>query len=153
MATRIRPPADALYETDFYAWAKAQAALLRAGRVGELDLEHLSLEVEDLGDSLYRSARSRIRTIIEHLLKLDHSPAQESRAGWGDTIDSRRADLGPELTPLLRRRLESELPVIYAEARKYTARSLRRYGEDAAADALPATSPYSFEQITGDWLP
>ena len=32
MATRIKPTGEQLYEEDFYAWAKAQADLLRAGR-------------------------------------------------------------------------------------------------------------------------
>jgi len=30
---------------------------------------------------------------------------------------------------------------------------LRRHGEPAAADALPATCPYGLEQVTADWLP
>jgi hypothetical protein len=30
---------------------------------------------------------------------------------------------------------------------------LRKHGEAAAADALPATCPYTLDQITGDWLP
>ena len=80
MATRIKPTTEQLYEQDFYAWAKAQADLLRAGRYADLDLEHLIEEVDDLGESLRRSVRSRIRTIIEHLLKLEHSPAREPAA-------------------------------------------------------------------------
>jgi hypothetical protein len=51
MATRIRSR-TALYEQDFYAWAREQASLLRAGRYDELDLKHLTEEVEDLGGSL-----------------------------------------------------------------------------------------------------
>ena len=82
MATRIKPTSEPLYEQDFYAWSKAQADLLRAKRYSDLDLEHLIEEVDDLGESLNRSVRSRIRTIIEHLLKLEHSPAQDPRAGW-----------------------------------------------------------------------
>ena len=93
MATRVRTRSIDLYEQDFYAWAREQATLLRAGRYDELDLEHLSEEVEDLGGSLYRSVRSRIRTIIEHLLKLEHAPAAEPRGLWRDTIHAQRADL------------------------------------------------------------
>ena len=43
-----RPPAHTLYEEDFPLWAERQAALLRAGRFDELDLENLIEEVEDL---------------------------------------------------------------------------------------------------------
>jgi hypothetical protein len=153
MATRIGAKAGRLYETDFYAWTQRQAALLRAGRLDELDLEHLVEEIDDLGESLYRSARSRIQTIIEHLLKLQYSPAREPRRGWHDTILAQRRDLEDNLRASLRPRIEADLETFYARARQDTERSLRRYGEDAAADVLPATCPYSFEQITGDWLP
>ena len=153
MPTRVRTRSSELYERDFYAWTREQATLLRAGRYDELDLEHLSEEVEDLGGSLYRSVRSRMRTIIEHLLKLEHSPAAEPRSLWRDTIQAQRADLEDDLTASLRRRLQSELPKHYLRARAAAARSLRRYGETTAADALPETCPYTLDQIVGDWLP
>jgi hypothetical protein len=34
-----------------------------------------------LGETVYRSVRSRVRTIIEHLLQLEHSPASERKRG------------------------------------------------------------------------
>ena len=153
MATRIKPAAAQLYEQDFYAWAKAQAELLRAGRYSDLDLEHLVEEVDDLGESLKRSVRSRIRTTIEHLLKLEHSPARDPRAGWYDTILAQRSDLLDELTASIRREVEPTLPDLYDRARQNAATSLRQHGARAAADALPATCPYTLDQITGDWLP
>ena len=153
MATRIKPSTEHLYERDFYAWTKAQADLLRAGRFSDLDLEHLIEEVDDLGESLKRSVRSRIRTIIEHLLKLEHSPAQEPRGGWYDTVLAQRSDLLDELTASIRREIEPTLPNLYDRARQNAATSLRKHGEHAAADALPASCPYSFAQITSDWLP
>jgi hypothetical protein len=153
MATRVKPSTDLLYEQDFYAWSKAQADLLRAGRYADLDLEHLIEEVDDLGESLKRSVRSRLRTIIEHLLKLEHSPAQAPRGGWYDTILTQRSDLLDELTPSIRREVEPALQDLYDRTRERTATSLRKHREDAATDALPATCPYSFDQITGDWLP
>jgi hypothetical protein len=153
MATRLNSRTSDLYEADFYAWAKRQAELLRAGKYRELDLGNLIEEVDDLGGALYRGVRSRVRTIIEHLLKLQHSPAEEPRSGWYDTILAQRDDLLDDLTPTLRRMLEEVLPEQYARARKRAASSLRRHGEDAAADALPETCPYTLDQITGDWLP
>jgi hypothetical protein len=30
---------------------------------------------------------------------------------------------------------------------------LQKHGEQAAADALPATCPYTLDQIAGDWWP
>jgi hypothetical protein len=153
MATRIKPGTRHRYEQDFYAWAKAQADLLRAGHYSDLDLEHLIEEVDDLGESLYRSARSRIRTIIEHLLKLEHSPARDPRAGWVGTVMTQRSDLEDELTASLRPRLGQALPRTYDQARRNVAVTIREDGESAAADALPATCPYSLDQIAGHWLP
>ncbi|MBM3553572.1 MAG: DUF29 domain-containing protein [Alphaproteobacteria bacterium] len=41
--------ASQLYDRDFYAWANEQAALLRAGKLGEADIKHIAEEVESLG--------------------------------------------------------------------------------------------------------
>jgi hypothetical protein len=153
MATRIKPASKDLYEQDVYAWSKAQVDLLRARRFTELDLEHLIEEIEDVGGSLYREIRSRVRTIMEHLLKLEHSPADEPRAGWEKTIRMQRADLAEDLTPSLRPRIEQNLGRFYETARIEAAAALRDHGEDAAADALPETCPYSLDRITGEWLP
>ncbi len=153
MATQVKPKPNVLYDDDFYAWSRQQADLLRAGSFPELDLEHLIEEVDDLGGALKRSVRSRIGTIIEHLLQLGHSPAQDPRGGWYDTIITQRRDLADELTPSIRREIELELARLYDRARTDTATSLRLHGEANAADALPADCPYSLEQISGDWWP
>ncbi len=153
MATRVKAKASDLYERDIYAWSEQQAALLRARRFAELDLEHLILEIEDVGGSLYREVRSRVRTIMEHLLKLEHSPAADPRAGWEKTIRTARADLAEDLTPALRPRVERNFARFYEVARTEAAAGLRAHGEHVAADALPETCPHSLDQITSDWLP
>lgn len=153
MATQIKPVAKDLYKEDFYVWSQRQAELLRARRFDELDLAHLIEEVEDLGGSQKRSVRSHARRIMEHLLKLEHSPAKDPRLGWRETIRTQRSELLNDLTPTLHRELGDELPELYGRARQDAEASLRDHGEDAAADALPATCPFAVDQITGDWLP
>lgn len=153
MATRIKPVMRSLHNEDIYVWSRHQAELLRAGRYDELDLEHLIEEIEDLGGAAKKSVRSRARTIIEHLLKLQHSPAVDPRPGWRDTVRAQRDDLLDDLTPSLRRELGQELDALYAQARSRAEGSLRDHGETAVADALPTACPYSLDQITGDWLP
>ncbi len=153
MAVQVKARSGDLYEQDLYAWSKAQADLLRRRRFSALDLEHVVEEIEDVGGSLYREVRSRVRTIMEHLLKLEHSTATEPRAGWERTIRTQRADLAEDLTPSLRPRVERGLARFYEAARIEAAASLRAHGEPAAAAALPPTSPYTLDQITGDWLP
>ena len=86
-------------------------------------------------------------------MKLEHSPAQLPRGGWYDTVLAQRSDLLDELTASIRREVAPTLPDLYDRARQNAATSLRTHGERAAADALPSTCPYTFDQITGDWLP
>lgn len=37
-----------LHDTDFHAWANKQAALLRAGRLSEADVENIAEEIESM---------------------------------------------------------------------------------------------------------
>lgn len=153
MATRIKPETKSVYDQDFYVWTEIQTELLRQRRFDELDLENLIEEVEGLGDTKKSAVLSNAGVIIEHLLKLQHSPAQDPRLGWAESILEHRARLELELTPRLRQILEDELPRVYAIVRRTTARKLQLYGEDAAATDLPATCPYGVDQITDDWWP
>jgi Domain of unknown function DUF29 len=153
VATRPKPIAKDLYEQDFYVWAHNQAELLRDRKFDELDLSRLIEEVEDLGGALERSVRSRARTIMEHLLKLQHSQARDPRLGWRETVRTQRSELLNDLTPSLRRQLTDSLADLYARARHDAEGSLRDHGEDDAADALPEACPYTLDQMTGDWLP
>jgi hypothetical protein len=153
MATRIKPSAGNLHREDPYHWAQVQAALLRDRRFAELDLANLVEEVEDLAGAMRRSVRSHTRRIIEHLLKLQHSPATEPRLGWRATARDQRSELVDRLTPSLRRELEDDLPELYARARHDAEAALRDHGEAAAADALPASCPYDLARIEGDWMP
>lgn len=42
------------YEKDIVVWMNEQAALLRAGRFGLFDLEHIAKEIEDVGKNEQR---------------------------------------------------------------------------------------------------
>jgi hypothetical protein len=153
MATDIKPRAKSIYDQDFYVWTEQQTELLRQRRFEELDLANLIEEVEGLGDTKKSAVLSNASVIIEHLLKLQLSPAQDPRRSWAESIVEHRTRLGLELTPRLRQILAAELPRVYALTRSATDRKLRLYGEDAAADGLPATCPYTVDQIAGDWWP
>jgi len=153
MATRIKPAPKELYQEDFYVWTQRQAELLRARRFEDLDLEHLIEEVEELGDTKLSSVLNNARVVMEHLLKLQHSPATDPRNSWRATVRQHRSRLEIELTPRLRQILQDELPRVFGIARKNAAELMRDHGEHAAADVLPEHCPYTVDQITGDWLP
>ena len=152
MAKTISRPADALYEEDFYLWIEHQADLLRNGRFRDLDLAHLIEEVEDLGTNLRNAVTSRTREIILHLLKLQYSPAVAPRRGWRDSVGKQRDDLELEITPSLRRHLVAELESVYQLARRRAVDDLAQDG--VKADQLPASCPYTFDQISDPvWRP
>jgi hypothetical protein len=156
MATELKaePAAKNLYSEDFAAWTSEQAALLRAMRFGELDLAHLAEEIEDLGHSERDAVRSQVRRILEHLLRLEHSPASEPRDGWKDTLTDARSILEDKLSPSLRTDLETMLPRLYAQMLPKARRALRRFGEHEAARALPAQCPYTLDEVVrAEWLP
>lgn len=153
MATQIKDAEGNLYERDFYRWVERQAELLRAGRLGDLDLDNLILEVEGLADSKRSAVLNNARVVMEHLLKLEHNPAIDPRNEWRRAVREHRRRLQTDLTPRLERILEDELPQQYAMARADASGSMRDHGEEAAADALPEACPYDLERITGDWLP
>ena len=153
MATRIRPKAKDLYDEDFYVWTESQAELLRQRQFEALDLDNLIEEVEALGRAEKSGVLNNASVVIEHLLKLQHSPAQEPRNTWRASVREHRRRLHRDLTPRLRQILDAELPTLYAEIRDDTAALLRDYGEHAAADALPETCPYTLDQIAGGWWP
>jgi hypothetical protein len=154
MATAV----EELYRQDFYAWTRDQARRLRELKEARsnlpLDLENLAEEVESLGLSDLRGVKSHVRRIIEHLLKLEHSPAAGPREGWRGSIIDARAEAGDVLTRALRDDLEAEFASLYAPARKKAASGLRGYGEEEAARTLPAECPYTLDEVLHDeWYP
>jgi hypothetical protein len=153
MATKVQAARERLYEDDFYAWTRQQAALLRARRFDALDLDHLVEATLELGDVQREAVLSNARVVLEHLLKLAHSPATDPRDAWRATVREHRAGLELQITPQLRQALEDELARIYAIARCNAEGALRDHGKPAAADAPPATCPYTLDQITADWWP
>jgi hypothetical protein len=150
--------AEQLYEDDFYAWTRHQAAALR--RLAEtrpnadIDFPHLVEEVEDLGSERLLSVLSQTRRLMEHLLKLEHSPAADPRLGWLRTVDDARDNIAGRLTSSIRNELTQELPILFAKARKNAEKELRRRGETDAASGMPGECPYALDRLLDeDWYP
>jgi hypothetical protein len=149
---------EQLYEDDFYAWTRHQADALR--RLAEtrpnadIDFAHLIEEVEELGDHRLIAVRSQTRRLIEHLLKLEHSPSAEPRLGWLRTVVNARDEIADRLTTTIRNEIEQELPKLHAKARKNAAAELRWQGEAEAAAGLPVACPFTLVQLLDeDWYP
>lgn len=147
-----------LYETDFFRWTQEQAALLRqvpGERINlPIDWRNAADEIEDMGRRDLHSIHSRIRLILEHLLKLEHSPVLDPRAGWIHTIDRYRDEIEDLLadSPSLRGRLADGWGRDYARARRTAVKGLSRDGVPAEEVALEPA--YTIDQaLDPDWWP
>jgi hypothetical protein len=145
-------PRPAAYEDDFHAWATAQAELLRAGQPYSADLLNVAEEIEDLGKAERRSLESHISTVIEHLMKLQVSPASLPRHGWRGTVVRAREQIrkvlveSPSLRPLVPDIVVNET----VAARRVVALDFADYGEPS--DRLDGLS-YAPDQVLTDWWP
>lgn len=150
-------PDDGLYHRDFFAWTRAQAAALRqagAARVNlPLDWDNLAEEIDSMGISDWRSLQSALALIIEHLLKLEYSPAALPRADWQITVIRERgriADLLEE-SPSLEGRID--LAKAYRAGRRTAAASLTLH-DGLDPDLLPRDCPYVLAELRDDaWWP
>src|ERR1700685_2987573 len=87
---------DSDYDRDFYAWANKQAALLRAGKLGEADFEHIAEEIESMGKTEKRELVSRLTVLLLHLLKWQFQPPRRG-SSWEATITGQRGDIADHL--------------------------------------------------------
>jgi hypothetical protein len=148
--------ATQLYEQDFVRWTQEQSRALReAAGVAtnlRLDWENLAEEIESLGRSQRRELRSRIGVILEHLLKLQYSPATDPRRGWIETIARERTGIELLLddSPSLRSEVAHMIAGASTRVAQLTTRVLRLQGEDIGKIPPPA---YTEEQVLGDWFP
>jgi hypothetical protein len=160
-STRVLDKEPNLYDRDFFEWTREQAAALRAAGAGgnvRLDYENLAEEIESLGNRDRRELGSRIATIIEHLMKLQFSPAMGPRADWRSTVTRERREIASILadSPSLRRRVAELIPDEFDGAKRLVARELTGRGETAAGALLRALDPlhrYGENQILSDWWP
>lgn len=135
--------APAGYDTDFYEWCLETAALIRDRRLGEVDLEHVAEEIEDMGKRDKREVESRLTVLIMHLLKWQVQP-DKRRQSWRATINEQRRKLKLVLkdSPSLLRITRLELTEIYPAA---VEEAVEETGIDGKL--FPKICPYTAEQI------
>ena len=83
MATKTKDkpanPSRTRYEDDLYSWVQEQVALLRAGRLSEVDALNVAEELSDVGRNQYDRLESSIAVLTMHLLKWEHQPKKCAR--------------------------------------------------------------------------
>ena len=87
---------DSLYDRDLYAWANEQAALLRAGQLGQADIANIAEEIESMGRSETRELVNQLAVLLTHLLKWQYQPAVRGNS-WRLTIRGQRVRLSRHL--------------------------------------------------------
>ena len=135
--------AQTLYERDFVTWIAEQVNALRRRDFARLDLQNLIEECESMGRSEHREIRSRLTTLLMHLLKFEFQ-AQKRARSWASTIDEQRSEILAVLadSPCLR-------PTIGAKAEDVYPAALRRVLSETGLPVahFPDRNPYSDVQM------
>jgi len=131
------------YEKDVVAWAMEQAALLRAGNLSALDIEHIAEEIEDVGKSEKRELASRMAVLLSHLLKWQHQPGRRG-SSWTRTLKEQRKAIASAMrqTPSLKASLSDAdwLAGVWADA-------VTKAVDETGLDSFPEECPWSMVQV------
>ena len=141
--TKSSAPARTRYEDDVYTWVAEQTALLRAGRMSDVDALNVAEELSDVGNEIRSSLESAIAVLTMHLLKWDHQPSRRSRS-WKLSIAEQRRRIARLLkrNPGLKSVLAEGIEEGHADGR---GRALME--TKLAEDALPEACPYTFDDM------
>ncbi len=146
----LRNSSSDLYERDYYAWLQDQVRALRERRIEDVDWENVAEEIEGLSKSESRGVSSHLATVVEHLLKLEYARGifrEYNARGWRVSVRSARRQVRKLLneSPSLRPQLEEMLADAYEDGR---IEAMRDPG--LSDDELPASSPWTVEQVMDD---
>lgn len=132
-----------LYHLDFHSWCLRTAELLREGKTTEADIEHLREEIESLAGRDEREVISRMKRILQHLLKLQYQPHKRTRS-WLGTLANQRGELTTllEQSPSLAGVAERAVGKAYKLARRLAA-----IETGLRPEAFPSECPYTLVQV------
>jgi len=132
-----------IYEQDFHVWTMRNAALLRQGKIDEIDTVHLAEELVSMGRRDRHELVSRIKILIGHLLKWQFQPLYRSSSWRGSILEKRLwiRDLlafSPSLKPFVPEAIVDAYPDAVQLAEKETGLSHGVFPKDCS---------YTFEQV------
>jgi hypothetical protein len=131
------------YGDDLYGWVEDQIALLKGGRLSEIDANNIAEELSDVGNEQYDKLESAIRIVLLHLLKWDHQPSHRSTS-WVLSIREHRRRIGVVLrkNPSLKPSIEEATLDGYANAQDD---AIRETG--LSETVFPDVCPYDWDTI------
>ena len=131
------------YEVDIIVWASEQAALLRAGKLLDIDSARIAEEIEDVGKSERRELASRMAVLLAHLLKWQFQPGRRG-SSWQRMIKEQRRGIAVHLreTPSLKTSLADPnwQEGVWADA---TSKAI----DETGLDLFPEECPWTIEQV------
>lgn len=131
------------YDVDYHAWLTSNAALLRAGRLSDIDAVQIAEELDDMGKSERRAIESWLKVLILHLLKWRLQPMRRG-VSWQQSIDNARDEIARRLddSPSLKSRLDEMIAARYPAIRRMT---MRETG--LPLDTLPESCPFAVDDL------
>jgi hypothetical protein len=148
MIQRAAAGLSQLYEADETAWLEAMAELIQQERWDDLDYVHLGEYLSDMARRDRREVKSRLTTLLAHVLKWVHQPEHRSRS-WRGTLIEQRQELSDLVARgVLRNHAEAVLADAYAEAAERAAAET-----GLAAASFADDCPYTLEQLLSPNFP
>jgi hypothetical protein len=119
----------------------------------ELDWPNIAEEIESLGRSERLALRSHIATVLEHLIKLQASPATEPRNGRKTSVLHARRSTRRMLkaSPSLRREVALMIAEETPDMCQDVAATLALYGEQPLVPVEALT--FTEQQVLEAWFP
>ena len=84
---------QSLYESDLNLWLERTIDQLKVGDLDNLDIANLIEELEGLAGRDRRELKSRLRILLEHILKRCYVPMPREFNGWERTIREQRRQI------------------------------------------------------------
>jgi hypothetical protein len=132
-----------LYESDYHQWALKTAAALRSGRLGEVDIEVVAKEIEDLGKTERHKLTNFLVVLITDVVKWEHQQALRSPDRRSSMRENqRRLTLVLEQNPSLRAATEEAIAEAYRVAVIVVSTETQISEQD-----FPAKCPYAWSEL------
>ena len=133
------------YEADVIAWAQEQAALLRAGRLDEIDAEHIADEIEDVARAEIRELTKRVAALLGNLIER-HSFRTANQPDFDPAVRRFRNSIARRLQRMPSLNIVLTDPKFWEDAWED---AVLFAANDSHAVKLPTQCPWSLIEVLG----
>ena len=131
------------YQTDYFGWLEDQLALLKAGRLAEVDAENIAEEIRDIASREFDKLEEAFRALTFNILKWDLLPDRRSGSSVL-SIDAHR----DQVAAILRRSPSLTKDIAEVLDNAYTFATYDVMRDSGLAESIFAPqSPYDLEAL------